>query len=209
MVVRSWGGTELNATTLANCTMVSTVYAGIALGIVHLSNRQYDIISQPMSYYAVGMSNFLMTTVILAFAASTLALSFAFDHVPGLSRLGIAALKMAGASLAVAAIFPSDVTDKGLPETLTGFIHTVASYFFSPGLVAAALLLSRRFDDTQLRHVPAFVLALASWTSFIILTLINLLDLRFGGIGQRIFVGLTWLWLMMNALRLKRTLRRG
>lgn len=194
---------------LANSAIVSTVYAGIALGIIHLSNHEYDIISQPMSYYAVGTSSYLMATVILTFAASMMLLGFALEQsIPGLSRKGIALLKVAGASLAIAAIFPSDVTDNWLPETSTGFVHTIASYLFSPCLVIATLLLSRQFNAPHFCHIPTFVLALASWLSLIVLTLVNLFNLQIGGIGQRIFVGLTWLWLMVTELRLQKTLRR-
>jgi len=240
----------LNASLAANTTLVSTAYAGVALGIVHLSNRDYDIISQPLSYtmrilkihrrdtenaeksiqkplrplrlcgenenfsvrlvyYAVGASGFLMTTIMLAFAVSVLMLSFGLERIAGLSYGGIAVLRIAGASLLIAAIFPSDVTDNGLPETPIGLIHTMASYLFSPCFVAAALLLSWRFDALHKPDRPRFVLALASWLTLVVLLMVNLFQLAIGGIVQRIFVGLTWLWLLITTLCLKKTLRRS
>lgn len=198
----------LNASLAANATLVSAAYASVALGIIHWTNRDYDVISQPMSYYAVGASGFLMTTLMLAFAASVIMLSFGLENVTGLSSGGIAVFRVAGASMLIAAIFPSDVTDSGLPEMPIGLIHTIASYLFSPCLVAAALLLSRRFDALGLPDRPRFVIALASWLMLIVLIVINLFQWAIGGIVQRIFVGLTWLWLLMTTLQLK-TLRRS
>jgi len=194
-------------TRLANGAIACATYAGIAIGVVHLSNRDYDIIAEPMSYYAVGVSGSLMTTIILLFAASVIALGLVLERsVPGLSRAGIAVLKIAGASLVLAAVFPTDVTTDTLPVTVIGLIHTMASYLFSPCLVVAALLLSRRFDDVRLRHLPTFVLALASWLSLIVLTTVNLFNLQIGGIGQRVFLAATLLWLMVTAFRLRRKL---
>ncbi len=198
----------MNALLAANVTLVSATYAGVALGIIHWTNRAYDVISQPMSYYAVGASGFLMTTIMLAFAASVIMLSFGLESVTGLSSGGIAVFRVAGASMLIAAIFPSDVTDTGLPETPVGVIHSIASYLFSPCLVAAALLLSRRFDARGLRDRPRFMLALASWLTLVVLIMVNLFQWAIGGIVQRIFVGLTWLWLLMTTLQLK-TLRRS
>ncbi len=198
----------MNASLAANATLVSAAYAGVALGIIHWTNRDYDVISQPMSYYAIGASGFLMTTLMLAFAASVIMLSFGLENVTGLSSGGIAVFRVAGASMLIAAIFPSDVTDSGLPETPIGLIHTIASYLFSPCLVAAALLLSRRFDALGLPDRPRFVIALASWLTLSVLIMINLFQWAMGGIVQRIFVGLTWLWLLMTTLQLK-TLRRS
>lgn len=196
-------------TLLANSSIVSAAIAGLIVVIIHLSNRDYDIISQPMSYYAVGANGYLMQVGILAFAASVLTLSPALARsVPGLSRTGIAVLQIAGASLVVAAIFPTDVTVDALPITLVGLIHTAASYLFSPCLVTGALLLSRRFDDVRLRHAPTFALAIASWVSLIVLTIVNLLDLQIGGMGQRIFLAMILLWLIVTALRLPIRLAR-
>ena len=194
-------------THLANGAIACAVYTGIAIGFIHLSNRDYDIIAEPMSYYAVGVNGFLMTTIILSFAASVIALGLVLERsVLGLSRAGIAVLKIAGASLVIVAVFPTDVTVDALPVTVIGLIHTLASYLFSPCLVIAALLLSRRFDDTRLRHAPTFVLALASWLLLIILTTANLLNLQVGGIGQRIFLAASLMWLIVMALRVRRKL---
>lgn len=188
---------------LTNIAIAGACFVGIAIGVVHLSNHEYDIISQPMSYYAVGANSFLMTTIILAFAASIIALSLVLKwSIPGLSRGGIGGLQIAGASLVIAALFPTDVTDDAMPVTVAGLVHTAASYLFSPCLVAGALLVSRRFDNLRFRHAPTFALALVSWSSLIILTVVNLLDLQIGGIGQRIFLATILLWLLMTALRL-------
>ncbi|MEW5718661.1 MAG: hypothetical protein AB1817_08560, partial [Chloroflexota bacterium] len=80
------------------------------------------------------------------------------------------------------------------PVTLSGALHVAASYCASPCLVAAALLLSRR-------HSLAYALALVSWGALVVLVIVNHLDLCVGGIGQRFFLAVIWLWLILMALR--------
>ncbi len=91
------------------------------------------------------------------------------------------------------------------PITISGAIHVAASYLASPGLVAATLLLSRRFDDAWRRDAAQFLLALASWVSLVVLVIVNYLNLQVGGIGQRIFLAVTWWWLMRMALRVRQS----
>lgn len=166
---------------------------------MHFLNREYDPITQPLSYHAVGMHGWLMTTAILAFAVSVLALAAALARsVPPLPRGGIALLFGAGAALAVAGIFPTDVTASNLPTTLAGAIHVAASYLASPCLVAAALLLSRS-------RSLAYALALASWAALVVLVFVNHFDLRFGGIAQRIFLALVVLWVWVTAFRVRKS----
>ncbi|MEW5718688.1 MAG: hypothetical protein AB1817_08695, partial [Chloroflexota bacterium] len=59
-----------NAVQFANLVIISLVYSCGAVGVLHFVNRQYDAISQPLSYYAVGATGWLMTSVLGAFAVS-------------------------------------------------------------------------------------------------------------------------------------------
>jgi hypothetical membrane protein len=143
----------------------------------------------------VGASSWLMTSVLGAFAVSVLALAFVLQRdAARLSRTGVAFLFSAGAALVLATIFPTDVTANNLPITVSGAIHVAASYLASPCLVAAALLLSPR-------QRLAYTLALASWTALVGLVAVNHFNLQIGGIGQRIFLAVGWLWVMFMALR--------
>lgn len=183
----------------ANMAIACAWYAIGAVGVLHLVNREYDAISQPMSYYAVGAYGWLMTTAILAFAASVLALAFALEYgTAPWSRASRAFLLGAGVCLVIASVFPTDVTANNLPITIAGTIHVAASYLASPCLVAAALLLSRQYG-------LAYALALASWGALVVLVVVNHLDLRVGGIGQRIFLALIALWMLVTAFRLRRS----
>jgi hypothetical protein len=53
-----------NTVQLANLAIVGLVYACGAVGVLHFLNREYDAVSQPLSYYMVGASSWLMTSVL-------------------------------------------------------------------------------------------------------------------------------------------------
>ena len=180
----------------------SVIYSLAAVVALHCLNTGYDAISQPLSYHAVGAYGWLMASALGAFAVSALTLAFNLERgAARVSRAGIAFLFGAGACLVIASIFPTDVTANNLPITVAGAIHVAASYLASPCLVAAALLLSRRFDDARRRDAARFALALASWASLVVLVIVNHLDLHVGGIGQRVFLALIALWLLLTAFR--------
>ena len=129
---------------LTKIAMGSVIYSLAAVVALHGLNTCYDAISQPLSYYAVGAYGWLMASALGAFAVGTFALAIALERgAARASRAGIAFLFGAGACLPIAGIFQTDVTANNLPITLAGAIHVAASYLASPGLVAAALLLSR------------------------------------------------------------------
>lgn len=180
----------------ADVSLVSALYASGAVGVLHWLDRARDIITDPLSYYAVGAFSGLMTSAIAAFAASILSLAYALSRLLDVSRVGIVLLWNAGISFLIASIFPTDVTANNLPITLAGAIHTVASYIASPSLVAAALLLARRGE-------VSYSLALASWLVFVALLIVNHLQLQIGGILQRVFLVLTWIWLMFTTRRVR------
>ncbi len=186
----------------ARLSILSALYASGVVGVLHWLNREYDIISDPLSYYAVGALGAWMTSAIAAFALSVMALAHALSRVLDVSRVGIALLWNAGASFFIASIFPTDVTASSLPVTIVGFIHTIASYYAAPCLVSAALLLSRRGE-------MLYGFALASWFALVVLVIVNHLQLHVGGIGQRIFLALVWLWTMLSARRVQRLRLRG
>lgn len=178
----------------ADLSLVSALYASGAVGVLHWLDRARDIVADPLSYYAVGAFGGLMTSAIAAFAASILALAYALSRVLDVSRVGIVLLWNAGLSFLIASIFPTDVTTNNLPVTLAGAIHTLASYIASPSLVAAELLLARRGEMT-------YTLALAGWLALTILVIGNHVQWHIGGLGQRIFLILTWSWTILTARR--------
>ncbi|MBI5652640.1 MAG: DUF998 domain-containing protein [Chloroflexi bacterium] len=178
------------------------LYSFGAVALLHWLCRDYDVIMQPLSYYAVGEFGWVMTTVFLASATSMFALARAIVLIaPQRFSIGRALPNIVGACLLIAGIFPTDITTNNTPETLIGLIHVIASYTFAPCLVAATLLLSRDFDRDA-RH-PIFALAVSVWASFILLSLANIFDWQIGGIGQRVFLLLAMMWVIAMAMRLK------
>jgi hypothetical protein len=178
----------------ADLSLVSALYASGAVGVLHWLDRTYNILTDPLSYYAVGAFGGLMASAIAAFGASILSLAYALSRLLDVSRVGLALLWNAGISFLIASIFPTDVTANNLPVTLVGAIHTIASYIASPSLVAAALLLARRGEAT-------YAFALAGWLALTILVIGNHMQWHLGGLGQRIFLVLTWAWVLLTARR--------
>lgn len=178
----------------ADLALVSALYASGVVGVVHWLDRARDILTDPLSYYAVGTFGGLMTSAMAAFAASIMSLAYALSRVFDVSRAGIVLLWNAGLSFLIASIFPTDVTANNLPITLAGAVHTIASYIASPSLVAAALLLTRRGEMT-------YAVALAGWLTLMVLVIGNHVQWHLGGLGQRIFLVLTWSWTILTARR--------
>lgn len=174
--------------------MLGALYAMSVVILLHWFDRARNIVTDPLSYYAVGALGAWMVSAIAAFAASVLSLACALSRVLDVSRVGLALLWNAGASFLIASIFPTDVTPNNLPVTLVGVIHVGASYIASPSLVAASLLLSRRGE-------VAYGFALASWLALIVLTIGNHVQWHIGGLGQRVFLALVWGWLVLTTRR--------
>ncbi|MCX7838530.1 MAG: DUF998 domain-containing protein [Anaerolineae bacterium] len=180
----------------ADVSLVSALYTLGAVGVLHWLDRARDIITDPLSYYAVGAFGGLMTSAIAAFGASILSLAYALSRLLDVSRAGMLLLWNAGISFLIASIFPTDVTVNNLPITLVGAIHTIASYIASPSLVAAALLLTRRGEVT-------YFFALAGWLGLTVLVIGNHVQWHIGGLGQRVFLALVWIWLVLTTRRVR------
>jgi hypothetical membrane protein len=162
-----------------------------------------------MSNYAVGPYGLMMTSalLVLGLGVSALALGLYRDMRPtGRSLVGLKLLGGAAAGMILAGIFPTDAAPHNTLITTIGVIHYVASFVFSPCLVAAALLLSGQFqrdERWQGLQRPIYVLALVTWASFIALVVLNIVHPAVGGIAQRIFLALALGWLILTATCLR------
>lgn len=183
---------------LALVAIIGAVYALAAVIMLHSLNPEYDAIARPLSDYATSRGGWLIATAIFSFAVSVLAIARGLAATRR-SRAGIALLYVAGFAYLVASIFPTDARLDNTVITLAGAIHFIAGYLSSPCLVSAAILLAR--------GARAFAFAVTLWVSFVILVIVNILEWRIGGLGQRLFFMLTWLWLLLTAVRLYRSPR--
>jgi hypothetical membrane protein len=102
----------------------------------------------------------------------------------------------------IAGIFPTDL--RGAPETISGNIHNLASLLSFFSLIAATILLSRRFkQDERWRpfHRSALILSLVILATFIGFVLTG--GTEFVGLSQRIFIVAFLIWLLLTAARLR------
>ncbi len=181
---------------LARVAIIGIVYSLAAVIAMHLICPEYDAVARPLSDYATSRGGWLIATATLSFAVSVLALARGLSATRR-SRAGIAPLYVAGFAYLVASIFPTDARLDNTVITLAGAIHFVAGYLSSPALVAAVILLAR--------EPRAFAFAVVLWASLVILVIGNILQWQIGGLGQRIFFALTWLWLLLTAVHLRQS----
>lgn len=180
---------------LARVAIIGIVYSLAAVIALHLLNPEYDAIARPLSDYATSRGGWLIATAIFSFAVSVLAIARGLAATCR-SRAGIALLYGAGIAYFIASIFPTDARLDETVSTVAGAIHFIAGHLSSPCLVSAAILLAR--------NPRAFMLAVVLWATLVILVILNMLQWQVGGLGQRLFFVLTWLWLLLIAVRLHR-----
>ncbi|MBI5301839.1 MAG: DUF998 domain-containing protein [Chloroflexi bacterium] len=193
---------QMRATWFAGVSLASALFALAAVALLHLLSPEFDPITRPMSDYAVGRFGFLMASAICALGVSVLSLARALSACA--RRAGITLLNLAGVTYIVAGIFPSDALPDETVISVAGAVHFIAGYAASPMIVSAAILLAR--SNASSREPRAFAFALALWATLITLVVVNTLHLNVGGFGQRIFMGMIWLWVFLTARRAGKSL---
>ena len=96
-----------------------------------------------------------------------------------------------------------------MTTTLHGLLHIVLSFFAFVSGMLATLFISLRFSrDARLRSLrtPALLIALLMWPTFLLTDTFGKLGLY--GVGERLFVGLGLLWLLIVALWIRQRLTR-
>ena len=102
----------------------------------------------------------------------------------------------------MAGIFPTDL--EGAPPTMSGNIHELAFLLSSVSLIVAMILLSRKFQRDEKWHSfgrTALGLALLALVAFI--GFFATAETGFVGFGQRIFVAVLLIWLLLSSIRLR------
>jgi hypothetical protein len=156
-----------------------------------------------VSNYAVGPYGFFMTTAFYALALSLLALAFGLMRsiaLTNLSRVAVLLLYLASSGMVVMGIFPGDVHALHPPATITGVIHWTAAGISFLSIMIAAFLLSSSFKMDERWRVfqrPCFVLALAMVGALLLYGILALVG--WIGIGQRIYIAVCLLWLLVLA----------
>ena len=117
-----------------------------------------------------------------------------------LSRIAILLLCLASIGMVVMGIFPGDVHALHPPATITGVIHWTAAGISFLSIMIAAFLLSSSFKSDERLHVfqrICFILALAMVGALLLYGMLALVG--WIGIGQRIYIAVCLLWLLVLA----------
>ncbi len=186
---------------------VGALYFITAVVILHLLRPDLNPVTHAVSNYAVGPFGLLMTSAFFILAMSEFAL--AQGLVRGLARSGKACasvllLHMAAAGLMVTGLFHSDVDVPRPPASPGALVHWIGAGISFLSLMISIFLLSACFKhDTRWRAIyrlsyiwgVAIVLALATYGALAIV--------GWTGIGERIYIAISVLWLLFVSLRLR------
>ena len=188
---------------LALIALVGIVYFVVAFAVLHFLRPEYNPFNHAVSNYAVGPYGYLMTAAFYVLALSVFALALGLTRsiaLTNLSRVAVLILCLASIGMVVMGIFPGDVHALHPPATITGVIHWTAAAISFLSIMIAAFLLSSCFrtdERWQAFQYPCFVLALAMVGALLLYGILALV--AWIGIGQRIYIAVCLLWLLVLA----------
>ena len=188
---------------LALIAIGGIVYFIAAVVVLHFLRPEYNPINHAVSNYAVGTYGFLMTAAFYVLALSVFAMALAlFRSVAptNQSRVAMLLLCLAGSGMVVMGIFPGDVHALHPPATIAGIIHWTAAGISFLSIMITAFLLSSSFKrDVRFQAFkrPCFLLALAMVGALLLYGILALVG--WIGIGQRIYIAVCLLWLLVLA----------
>jgi hypothetical protein len=205
--VFSSGSNQLKQSTwLALVAIGGILYFVVAVVVLHVLRPELNPVSHAVSNYAIGSSGFLMISAFFTLALSEFALAQGLARSLTGSRstfISLLLLSLAGAGLVVTGIFPGDVKSLHPPGTAIAVIHWAgASTSFLSLMIATFLLLNCYKTDAhwQSFHRPACALAV---TIVLALAMFGLLaTIGWVGIGERIYIAASVLWLLVTSVQL-------
>jgi hypothetical protein len=188
---------------LALIAIGGIVYFFGAVVVLHFFRPDYNPNNHAVSNYAVGPYGYLMTAAFYVLALSVFAVALGLIGIialTNLSRIAILFLCLASIGMVVMGIFPGDVHALHPPATITGVIHWTAAGISFLSIMIAAFLLSSSFKSDERLHVfqrICFILALAMVGALLLYGVLALVG--WIGIGQRIYLAVCLLWLLVLA----------
>lgn len=186
--------------TAAYVTLSSVIYYATAIILLHILRPDFDPRYRYLSEYVNGPYGALMTSTFFVLSLGSLALLFGlWRSVSSKIRFVPGMLLWLAWACAVffAGVYPSDL--QGSPATSNGHIHNQTGMIAFPCAALALPLLSLplRWDKKwQSVWVIATLLSLPVIVSFFMLDRLG--EMQLGGLDQRIFLGLTliWMWIL-------------
>ena len=183
------------------------MYFVVAVVALHALRPELNPIRHAVSNYAIGPFGFLMTSAFFTLALSEFALALGLARSLTTSRgalVSVLLLNLAGAGMVVTGIFPGDVKSLHPPATTTAVIHWTGASISFLSLMIATFLLSSCYKSHvrwQSFHHLAFALAVTNVLAlgmFGILTIVGWV-----GVGERIYIATSVLWLLLASVRLR------
>lgn len=205
--VFSSGSNQLKQSTwLALVAMGGMLYFVVAVVVLHVLRPELNPVSHAVSNYAIGSFGFLMISAFFTLALSEFALALGLARSLTNSKsayISVLLLSLAGVGLVVTGIFPGDVKSLHPPGTTTAIIHwTGAGASFLSLMIATFLLLNCYKTDVRWQsfHRVAYALAV---TIILALAMFGLLaTIGWVGIGERIYIAASVLWLVVTSVQL-------
>ncbi len=194
-------------TQLALVSLGGVLLACLLVAALHVLSPEFDPITRAMSDYVHSRCGLLMTAAFAGLASGLIALAAAVWPPTSSSypSAGAVLLAAAGAATLVAGLFPIDNTPDGRYTTTRGAVHAVSGFMLSPLLVIGMLCLSGPWNwtgDNSLLQSTTQGLAGLNASTFAALVIVNAIRWSIGGLGQRVFMGVTCLWLLLTSIRL-------
>jgi Protein of unknown function (DUF998) len=172
-----------------------TVWVVLVVALHPLRTQDYDISTDPLSYYAVGDLGLLMTVAFVGYGLAHLALAMRVHRQLGL-RLGPALLTLVGLCVLASAVFEMDPRNTE-PQSTHAFIHNLLGLVafvvmaVTPLVVAGSL---RRV--TRGGHLMRASLGFGLGTVAAFLAMPLVFRDQYFGIGQRTFLTIYLGWLI-------------
>ncbi|MGZ3618807.1 MAG: DUF998 domain-containing protein [Ktedonobacteraceae bacterium] len=179
------------------------VYFVVVVVVLHFLRPEYNLFNHAVSNYAVGSFGYLKTSAfyVLALGGFSLALSlFRIIALTKLSLVAILLLCLASSGIVVMGIFPGDAHALHPPATITGVVHWAAAGVSFLSIMIAAFLLAVSFKtDERFQRFErlCFIFALAMVSTLLLYGILALVG--WVGIGQRIYLAVCLLWLLVLA----------
>lgn len=192
------------------CALASSVgvlYFIMAVVILHSLRPDLNPVTHAVSNYAVGPFGLLMTSAFFMLALSEFALAQGLVRGLAHSRRAIVSvvlLNLAAVGLVVTGLFHSDVNVPRPPASASALVHWTGAGISFLSLMISIFLLSGCFKDDarwqsiyRLSYVwgAGIVLALAAYGALAIID--------WTGIGERIYIATSILWLLFASLKLR------
>ena len=183
------------------------VYFVVAVLILHVLRPEYNPINHAVSNYAVGPYGYLMTAAFYTLALSVFALALGLARsmvLTNQARVALLLLNITSVGMIVMGIFPGDVHALHPPATVTGVIHWTAAGASFASIMIAAFILSRCFktdERWQAFQRSTLVLAMAMVVALLAYGVLALVG--WIGVGQRIYIAVSLMWLLFVAVGLR------